>query len=104
MEPEDSPKGPNPPTQPNPNNPSPLPTPPAPQPAAEPLIVKVPALGESERPPLSDGQLDLILSGLLIPSQGASKALAREVKNLRELNAAANDLIARLMEKARNQS
>ena len=32
-DPQDSPKGPNPPTQPNPNNPSPFPTPPPPQPA-----------------------------------------------------------------------
>ena len=48
-------------------------------------IVEVPAIGEQELPPeaVTDGKLDMILSGLLIPSQGMGKALAREIARLR---------------------
>jgi hypothetical protein len=42
-------------------------------------VIKVPAVGEPERPPLSDGKLQMIVDGLTIPSQGAAKAMAREL-------------------------
>ena len=43
------------------------------------MVINVPAVGEPELPPLSDGNLGLILCGLLNPSQGAGKSMAREL-------------------------
>lgn len=47
-------------------------------------VVHVPAIGQPEIDPLSDYSLKMIVSGLLIPNQGAGKAMARELMELRE--------------------
>jgi hypothetical protein len=46
-------------------------------------VVVTQLVGESILPPLSDNQLRLICSGLLNPSQGLSKSMARELRVLR---------------------
>jgi hypothetical protein len=46
-------------------------------------VVVIPSLGEPALPPLSHDQLRLICSGLLNPSQGAAKSMARELRVLR---------------------
>lgn len=58
-------------------NPFPPGTPGNPNPPVQ--AVEIPGIGEEERPPLRDLQIQQILSGLLIPNQGAAKSMAREI-------------------------
>lgn len=46
-------------------------------------VVEVPSLGEQELLPLSDAAIRLIHNGLLIPSQGAAKSMAHELRRWR---------------------
>jgi hypothetical protein len=54
----------------------------------EAMIVNVPAVGEPEwQGEITDGKLDLVICGLLIPNQAFSKALARALKNAKKAGA-----------------
>lgn len=46
--------------------------------------IEVPSAGEPAKPPLSDYSIDRIIQGLLIPNQGASKSMAKEIRRRRE--------------------
>lgn len=46
--------------------------------------IKVPSAGEPAKPPLSDYNIERIIQGLLIPNQGASKSMAKEIRRRRE--------------------
>ena len=47
--------------------------------------IHVPAIGEEEMPPesVTEAKIDMVLSGLLVPSQGFAKGMAQQVRELR---------------------